>query len=95
MTVTVTIGNNSAKYHVKQTRAPKAYDGFGTFTLQHGLPDDNRLVMVRDEHLRWQEGRNGSGLGTFLAEPQGFDLHDVEVALWNKLAAEPQPEQPS
>jgi hypothetical protein len=85
MKVTIKIGDGEVTYAVKQTRAPRSYDGFGTFTLQDGLADNSRLVMVRKEHLTWQEGRNASGLGTFLYDPEYATQQDVEEALWKLL----------
>lgn len=91
MTITIKIGDTEIRYALRQTGAPRDYDGFGTFTVVDGLPSgqsragQSRLVLIREEHLAWQEGRYASGLGTFAWEPEGFDQQAVEEALWNKL----------
>jgi len=68
MTIAIKIGDSEVIYALKLTRAPREYDGFGTFTLQTGWPNDCRLCCVREEHLQWQTGRNASG---------GYSLTDV------------------
>jgi len=86
MEVKVTIGAVSVDYIIQQTRAPSDYDGFGTFTLQNGLPDDARLVCIRKEHFSWQYGRYCSGVGYTPSDPPaGIDVKDIEDALWRRL----------
>ncbi len=50
------------------TKAPVAYDGFGTLTL--GVSENGeRRIAIRKDHRGWQEGRYSSGLQWFRAEP--------------------------
>jgi hypothetical protein len=84
MTITVKIGSAEVTYALKLTRAPRDYDGFGTFTLQTGWPDDQRLCCVREEHLMWQTARNASG-GFAMVDPEGLTEQLVADALWARL----------
>jgi hypothetical protein len=83
--VEIKIGTDEAvRYHVRQTRAPKAYDGFGTIELAD-YNDYGRIVLIRDEHLAWQEGRYSSG--TFACtSPEYYDEKSVCKELWNRIA---------
>ncbi len=78
-------------FHARCTRAPIAYDGFGTLELCNELQDNDgktvRLVLIRDEHLGWQEGRYGSGLGCFAFSPADLylDYENIADALWQKI----------
>jgi hypothetical protein len=83
MKIPVTIGPDRVNYIVKITKAPKDYDGFGTFTLQGGMPDGERIVCIREEHLNWQLARYGSGM--FPAEDVGLDYRLIESAIWARL----------
>lgn len=85
ITVTVKIGESEVVYAMKLTRAPEDYDGFGTFTLQTGWPDESRLCCVREEHLLWQTARNASGGFAMVDLPEGFSVKLVEDALWARL----------
>lgn len=65
--ITVSVAGESVDFHVRKTRAPKEYDGFGTFTIyeydageQH-KSESFRLVLIRAEHMNWQVGRYNSG----------------------------------
>jgi hypothetical protein len=65
--ITVSVAGESVDFHVRKTRAPKDYDGFGTWTIyeydggeQHRL-ESFRLVLIRSEHMSWQVGRYNSG----------------------------------
>jgi hypothetical protein len=70
--------------HIRETRAPKAYDGFGTFTLAE-YHSYGRLIAIRDEHLTWQLGRYNSGI--FACEPpEQFDARAVETEIWKRIA---------
>jgi len=85
-TIKIKIGEGvPVLFHVRETRAPKAYDGFGTFTLSE-YASYGRLVMIRDEHLAWQQGRYASGI--FACDPpEYFNAREIEVELWKKLTA--------
>jgi hypothetical protein len=85
MTITVKIGDIQVVYALKLTRAPREYDGFGTFTLQTGWPENRRLVCVREEHLGWQTARNASGGFGMHDLPEGFNESLVTDALWARL----------
>jgi len=82
MKIKVMIGAASVDYVVMLTRAPREYDGFGTFTLQD-WNTEGRLVCIREEHLQWQLGRNGSG-GFSTVEPD-VDAQAIQDALWARL----------
>lgn len=56
----IAFGSLGLDYTIRETTAPKAYDGFGTLTLAD--IGDTRIVLIRDEHLAWQEGRYASGM---------------------------------
>ena len=74
-TIRITINNNSITYAIRETNAPRNYDGFGTITLvDHG---DARTVAIVPEHLHWQTTRYGSGL---------FGCREVSAA--DKVACE-------
>ena len=84
MTLTIRVNEDQVVYHVRETRAPKAYDGFGTFTISeyHGY---GRLVAIRDEHYAWQTGRYSSGI--FACEPpEYFDQKAIETEIWKRIA---------
>jgi hypothetical protein len=86
-TIRVRIGNgedNEVLYHIRQTRAPKAYDGFGTIELQDVGGDIGRFVLIRDEHFNWQSGRYSSGMFA-CAAPDAIDAEDVKKVLWQRL----------
>ena len=68
-------------WHVRETDAPKEYDGFGTFAVAEY--DDKRVVLIRDEHYNWQYGRYGSGLHS--CTETNFDMADVAELLWKRL----------
>ena len=84
MKLTVQIGESRVDYQIRVTRAPREYDGMGTFTIMDGLPDDSRLVAIRDEHYMWQQSRNLSGMFA-TNEPEGIDKQEVINALWARL----------
>jgi len=81
-TIEIKIGDISETYHLAETTAPKAYDGFGTFTVA-GY-DNVRFVLIRGDTLAWQTGRYQSGMHTPVV-PVGFDTKAVAAWLWEKL----------
>lgn len=78
-------------FHARCTRAQRAYDGFGTLELTNELQDSDgkpvRLVLIREDHLNWQESRYASGLGCFAFPPAELyiDSEVIADALWKKL----------
>lgn len=85
-TFTLTLGNGtlSFEYVPAVTTAPKAYDGFGTFTLEEA--GDIRIVLIQAEHLDWQQGRYLSGLHQCNLDT-GFDTREIAESLMAKLLA--------
>jgi hypothetical protein len=83
-TITVQIGDDDpVLFHVRETRAPKAYDGFGTFTLSE-YSSYGRLILIRNEQLQWQTARYASGI--FACEPpEYFDQDAIKTELWKRL----------
>lgn len=59
----------TAEYEIGWTKAPEAYDGFGTFTVE-SYPDGWRKVAVRLDARTWQTMRYSSGLGCYTADPE-------------------------
>lgn len=85
--ITVAIGGESVTYWIAETSAPKAYDGFGTFTVAEYSGENGklwRIVLIREENLNWQAGRYNSGL-YYATKPTGFDVAAVAAHLWEKL----------
>jgi len=71
-------------YHLRQTRAPRAYDGFGTIQLADYGGEDGRLVMIRDEHANWQIPRYQSG--NFACWKPEHDVRkEAREELWRRL----------
>ena len=78
-TFSIQIGNFKQEYHLWRTKAPRAYDGFGTFTVlesglnERGCPGEHydRIVLVPVEHAQWQEMRYCSG--HYAPEPHEID----------------------
>jgi hypothetical protein len=84
-TINVQIGNDSpVVYHIRQTWAPKAYDGFGTIEMMNIGGEFGRIVLIRDEHFTWQSQRYSSGMFT-CSTPDGIDSGDIQQALWRRL----------
>jgi hypothetical protein len=52
--IRIAIGNQEAQFHIMTTDAPKEYDGFGTFCV--GEFKKERTMLIRVEHLAWQQG---------------------------------------
>ena len=83
-TVSVRIGVDHVLYHIRVTRAPKNYDGFGTIELRDYGQPVGRLVLIRDEHYGWQTGRYQSGM--FACTPPDYDNQsEVQQELWRRL----------
>ena len=83
--MTVAIDGETVTYLVAQTTAPRAYDGFGTLSLAdtYGPSGESvRVVLIREEHFAWQNGRYNSGL--FYATH--FDKQHIADELWKRLA---------
>lgn len=59
-TIKVQLGDEPVNYVLGQTTAPQAYDGFGTISVLK--TQDVRIVLVREEHFTWQNGRYNSGM---------------------------------
>jgi hypothetical protein len=87
--ISVAINGESVTYVIAETQAPKEYDGFGTFSLYEYYDDEDqsnnyRIVLIRLEHLAWQEGRYASGM--FAAQlPSWLDPKNVVNELWVRL----------
>jgi hypothetical protein len=83
--IIVQIGNDEAVlYHLRQTRAPKDYDGFGTIELADAGGEYGRLVLIRDQHYDWQSSRYSSGFFA-CAVPVEFDRGDAQSFLWERI----------
>jgi hypothetical protein len=83
-TIEISIGNSPVLYHIRNTRAPKPYDGFGTIELANYGGPEGRLVMIRDEHYQWQTSRYASGI--FACTPPATNLSgEVQQELWRRL----------
>ena len=80
------IGSITMNYVVMQTSAPTDYDGFGTFTIQNGMPENSRLIGIRKEHYAWQVARNNSG-NHATWEPEGIEQRDIEEVLFKAFIA--------
>lgn len=90
MTITITINDDKVSYTAHQITAPAAYDGFGTISLRDWTYDGKttRLILIREEHRRWQEGRYNSGM-FYLAEPE-VELSAIMETLWHRIAGKEQ-----
>jgi hypothetical protein len=70
--ITVSVAGESVDFHLRRTRAPKSYDGFGTLSIyeydagEQYKADSFRLVLIRSERMTWQIFRYQSGM--FAAE---------------------------
>jgi hypothetical protein len=58
--ITINLGDGDIHFHIRETDAPHAYDGFGTMSIMESKPV--RIVLIRAEHLNWQEMRYASGM---------------------------------
>jgi hypothetical protein len=88
MDIAVTINDERVNYTAHMTSAPDAYDGFGTISLCDWSQDGRtwRLVLIRDQHRRWQEGRYNSGM-FYLSEPPQ-DASAIVHELWKRIAGQ-------
>lgn len=89
--IKVTIGTFEREYVLVETDAPQRYDGFGTLEVYRGpagLESNKgkavRFILVGVKHLEWQEGRNRSGLHTWLVPEEDLS-HWVEEKLIERL----------
>jgi hypothetical protein len=84
-TITIAIGPSEAPeptiWHIVDTRAPKAYDGFGTFEVHEY--DGTRTVLIRDSHYTWQTSRYASGMRGF--SESDHDEAAIAEAIWNRI----------
>lgn len=80
-TINVSIGSASAVYHIMETDAPTEYDGFGTFCVCE--VSKLRTVLIREEHLTWQQARYGSGFHS--CDPSSFATEDISQTLWRRV----------
>jgi len=81
--IRIAIGNQEAQFHIMTTDAPKEYDGFGTFCV--GEFKKERTILIRVEHLAWQQGRYQSGVYYVRASDLGNE--PVEEFLWSRIEA--------
>ena len=81
-TIKIAFGGQEVVYHLIETNAPRAFDYGGVIELYQG--DGKRYILVQDESMAYQEGRNRSGMYTFA--PSG-DLTERAIAddLWRHL----------
>lgn len=81
MTLDLQIGSYKTTFHLFDTTAPEAYDGFGTITIRTYENDGrtHRLVGVNGlANVAWQTGRYGSGLNPCYP----FDPNREESMFW-------------
>jgi hypothetical protein len=84
--IEIKIGDGeSSSWQIVKTNAPKDYDGFGTFTVIE-LSDNERLVLIREEHFVWQTMRYASGNNVW--EAQSYLKDAVIDELWKRFAPE-------
>lgn len=80
--IAVSVAGETVNWHVRITKAPQEYDGFGTHAIYEynaGIDhkvDSFRIVLIRDEHLAWQVGRYNSG---FHAVDRPYEWQYAEV----------------
>ena len=79
-TITIAIGGHEVTYHLIETNAPRAFD-YGYVIVLYDGQDNQRFMLVPDEFLAHQEGRNRSGMYSF--EATG-DIDETAIAdlLW-------------
>ena len=88
MTLTIAIGPVTKAFLIYVTKAPRAFDGFGTLTL-HENDVEGRVVGVIPEHLGWQLSRYGSAF--YQAFPiegsdfSGAEERDLAAVIWDRL----------
>ena len=82
-TVIISIGGQEVEYHLIETNAPTAFDYGYVMVLYVGL-EGQRFILVPEESLGHQEGRNRSGMYSF--EPSSeFDRHFITGLLWEHM----------
>ena len=81
--IKIAIGDQEAQFHIMRTDAPKEYDGFGTFCV--GDFKGERTVLIRVEHLAWQQGRYQ--LGMFYMRPSDLGNEAITEFLWSRVEA--------
>jgi len=79
--IKIAIGDQEAQFHIMTTDAPKEYDGFGTFCLSDFKGE--RTVLIRVEHLAWQQGRYKSGM--FYMRPSDVGNETIAEFLWSRV----------
>lgn len=87
--LSISIGGDTVLFQVRQTRAPREFDGFGTIELATWSGEnkryDERLVLIREEHLGWQSSRYSSGL--FACEaPDFYDINAIKAEIWQRIS---------
>jgi hypothetical protein len=102
-TITVTIGKDTRTFALYQTNAPKAYDHGQAIELYDGTHMDRstatregraprevieRYVLIPEDAVEWQRGRNGSGLRTFDTDDTILDADELARYLWARLYGE-------
>lgn len=85
------------EYVAVVTDAPRAYDGFGTFTIKDFGSNvdiegqitrgDARMVLVDREHLEWQRGRYYSDMHSAIIDrvENVFTQRDITNAVYDLL----------
>jgi hypothetical protein len=86
-TVAVQIGERKETFVLFQTNAPQAYDHGAAIELYDGTIDGKveRYVLIPEEAVEWQRGRNGSGMKSFVTEDVILDERDLAGYLWKRL----------
>lgn len=94
--ITIQIGAKTNPYFkvtyvVAFTTAPRAYDGFGTIELS-AHDERSRYVLIREEHLAWQQGRYSSGIHACDTTDQVSHLDDATIIeiLYQRLTQTPE-----
>ncbi len=66
MSFKIQIGSIEREYVLRRTNAPENYDSFGTMTVyspgEKNLKESGRIVLIQSQHLKYHEGRYGSGM---------------------------------
>jgi hypothetical protein len=85
--VAVQIGERKETFVLFQTNAPQAYDHGAAIELYDGTVDDKveRYVLIPEETVEWQKGRNGSGLKTMNTDDVILDEAELTRYLWKRL----------
>lgn len=87
---TIAIGSRSETFVLIQTNAPKAYDCGGAIELYDGTHGTvvERYVLIPEDQLDWQRGRNGSGLHSVVTDNLLLDETDIARTLWRRMLVE-------